>query len=737
MRGLNNSLTMVAAAAALVCSFGASAALVDKDDLAALSAAVKTNGATPVVVHLEGVSLSEMNADIAGVRARMAAKANLLVAELGQTAWAAGRWENGIGQLGLNVTADGLKILQNSGNAVYFYPGKPWHERTALADHDGRFAEIERQLASKRFVDVQVALNVDGMEFDFRKDGSIKFSGSDHSSTSASAVRSARSLFAQLSHAEAAGRDTAASRFEAMAGQVGTDINPEFTLRVNREGLEKLVNSKDVRSIKPLGFVDRRQTKFDDEATAAAEKNGTAEVIITVRNPVAGGHQSKTSFDANSRSNKRTMDAVLAGAGVRSAVKDISVFGAASGHLSASELKALRASADPRLLSVELNKPVATVQLRTSTVAANFPPAWTAGYRGAGQNLIVVATGVQSNHKFFQGANGASKVVFEACFGTNGSAPATSGGPLINWQSNCPSPVGTTGDSPLGLVGSAAPRLNCAGNSSATFAACHHGTHVTGIAAGRNSPTYVAGFQGVANEANIVAIQAFSFDAARVVKPTVFTADLVGAMQAIAAALTPGTLLNPYTVNLSLGGDPAYASACPTVSSAITTAVQTMFNAGVPVVVATGNDSARGRIAFPACVPRAVKVGALENNAAGTTIASFTNLAKPANFPGDFFWMAPGGGGTTNVMSAINSTTTVNGWTQSTGGVSGTSQASPHVAGLYALVKAGAPGIGVDDISNWIQANASLPLASTCVGTVLPCSPAENIVFRRIRLPNF
>lgn len=58
------------------------------------------------------------------------------------------------------------------------------------------------------------------------------------------------------------------------------------------------------------------------------------------------------------------------------------------------------------------------------------------------------------------------------------------------------------------------------------------------------------------------------------------------------------------------------------------------------------------------------------------------------------------------------------------------------MAGLYALVKAAAPGIEVSDVSNWIQANASQPLASTCVGP-LPCVGADNVVFRRIRLPNF
>lgn len=731
MRKFKSSASLVAAAAGLVCSFGATAAAVDKDELAAMTAEAKKKGSTPVVVHLESVSLAEMSADLAGVKSRMASKAGQLVAELGKTAWTGGRWENGIGQVGLNVTEDGLKILQNSSNAVHFYRGTKWSERTALNGQDGRFEEIERQLEAQGFAEVEVVLNADGIEFEVARNGALRFQASDKAV--GSAVSAARRLFGQLTSSEAVGKEAAASRFEAMAGQAGASMNPQFTVRVNREGLEKIVNSKDVRSVRPVGFIDKRATRFDEEALAVAERNGTAEVIITVRNPLAGGALSKSSFDATTRSNRRTIEGVLATAGVKSKLKDISEFGVVTGHVTADELKALRAGGDSRLLSVELNRPVAGVNLMTSTVAMNLPPAWNAGFRGTGQNLIVVDTGVQSNHRFLQRGNDTSKVFFEACFGTNGQTAVTPGGPLVTFESNCLS-QNVTGDSPLGLVGSAAPRLNCAGNSSPTFAACHHGTHVAGIAAGRNSPTYVAGFQGVANEADIVAVQVFSFDAARVANPQVFSADLVAAMQAVAGAMTQGTLANPFTVNMSLGGDASYNASCPTVNSAITTAVQSLFNVGVPVVVSTGNNGSRGAISFPACVPRVVKVGALENNALGTAIASFTNLARPVNFAGDFFWMAPGGGGGTFITSSINSATTVNGLTQATAGLAGTSQAAPHVAGLYALVKAAVPGISVDDVSNWIQANASLPLSGVCLGST-PCT--DPVAFRRIRLPNF
>jgi len=369
---------------------GASLPTVDGGDLARMVATAKKNGAVPVVVHLAPVSLAQLSADAAGVKAAMSDKAARVIAELGSAARSDGRWENGLGQLGISVTEAGLKILQTSGNLVSFYPDSPWHARTALSNADGGLQAIEAALAQQGYVDVQVTLNVNGLEFDTAQDGSVSYRSGPQSADSTARV--ARSLFADISNEEAVGKSSAASRFEAFAGQTGVDVNPEFTVRVTREGLEKLASSKEVRALRPVGFVDKRQVNLDPEAFSSAETNGTAEVIITIRTPLAGGALSKDSFEAATRSNKRTLDAILSAAGVKSPMKDLSVFGAVSGHLTASELSALRASGDARLLRIELNKPVA---LTTSTATAGFTNAWAAGYRGAGQNIVVMDAGVQ------------------------------------------------------------------------------------------------------------------------------------------------------------------------------------------------------------------------------------------------------------------------------------------------------------------------------------------------------
>ena len=679
------------------------------------------------MVHLVATTIDQLGNDLKGVKADVARRKNLLLAELGPHAWDGGRWDNEIGQIGLQVTATGLAMLQNSTNAVLFSPDRPWTSYTKLSGLDGSHAEIDRLLDSEGYLDAVIILNVEGLAFDTLKDGSIRLQ--TNAQTIEKGRSLARTLLSGLTEHQLPARSAALAAVSRMTA-------PTLTLRITREGLLKLAENDLVRSLKPVGFIDARSLSIGPDVMEAAQRDGAAQVIITIRTPMLGGNPSKTSFAAQTQAHKRALDSVLTDVGVRDNLQDISTLGAMAGRLTLVQLQALKASNDSRLLAIELNRPVATPSLSNSTLLMNMPNAWgNPNFRGAGQNIIVLDTGVQSNHEFFKDAAGNSRVFFEACFGTNGYLP--NGTTLFS--SVCPQQGANgagPGDSPGGLVGSAAP---CGGNL-ALSSSCSHGTRVAGIAAGRTSPLLPAGLQGVAPDARIAAFQVFSYHPTA--GATAFAEDLALAMQRLVSIMTPGTSNNPFVVNLSLGGS-NFTSACPDFSptpvsstvQALSTSIQMLKNMGVPVIAATGNNRLSGAINWPACVPHVIKVSSVVNDGVGNIRVPQANLANPSAFPGEQFWLAPGGkNADNNAGTGIRSSVPSSSSLVLTGNEEGTSFAAPHIAGLYAALKGVAPTNTVSFISNWIDANASVPVTVNvlCTGSSTTLCPTT---FKRPRWP--
>lgn len=165
-----------------------------------------------------------------------------------------------------------------------------------------------------------------------------------------------------------------------------------------------------------------------------------------------------------------------------------------------------------------------------------------------------------------------------------------------------------------------------------------HGTHVSGTIAG---DTY-----GVAKAARIYAVRVFGCSNSGSTSTVIAGVDWV-----------TNNHVSPAVANMSLGG-PA--------SDALDAAVRSSINSGVAYVVAAGNDGVDAATQSPARVVEALTVGATDMT---DTRASFSNYGSVV----DIF--APG----VNVGSAwIGSDTDIN-------SLSGTSMASPHVAGAVAL----------------------------------------------------
>ncbi|RDI75256.1 Subtilase family [Gaiella occulta] len=339
----------------------------------------------------------------------------------------------------------------------------------------------------------------------------------------------------------------------------------------------------------------------------------------------------------------------------------------------------LRAVAGLRLLpGVRHVEAGATYGASRDTVAAGRAGlGWAPGLenQGAGMKIGIIDDGVDQRHPFFNPAGYAmppgfprgqrayttAKVIVARAFPPPGSAYANAGKPFD------------------------------AGRSS-------HGTHVAGIAAG-NAGTVATGgrrLSGVAPRAYIGNYKALTV-------PTDAGVGLDGNAAEIVAAIEAAVADGMDVINLSIG-EPEVEPSRDLVALALDGAA----DAGVVPVVAAGNDFGefgRGSLASPGSAAKAITVAAVTSGEpAGSNIVADFSSSGPTTLSlrlkPDV--SAPGVG----ILSSVPG-----GWQS----ISGTSMASPHVAGAAALLRERHP--------DWSVAQLKAALIST--GDTTLVAPGE------------
>lgn len=318
----------------------------------------------------------------------------------------------------------------------------------------------------------------------------------------------------------------------------------------------------------------------------------------------------------------------------------------------------------PEVVAIEEDVAVPP-SLSSSVPVIGGNQAWAAGYTGAGQTVAILDTGVDTDHPAF--TTGGSRIVAEGCFST------TSGGTVT---SVCPG-----GLQESTAVGAGVDCTAAAGPSNTKAQSdCSHGTHVASIAAGDNGSTIV----GVAPDANIIAVQVFSLFTSTSSCGGFSSCMLSYTSDQIAALEHIYELRNTYniaSVNMSLGGG-SYIDACD--GDGRKAAIDNLRAAGIATVIASGNNGYKSSLSAPACISSAISVGATDDN---DNVASFSNVAPILDL------LAPG----VSIYAAIPN---------GTGTKQGTSMATPHVTGAWAVLKQAVPGASVDEALAAFQAGA-------------------------------
>ena len=189
-----------------------------------------------------------------------------------------------------------------------------------------------------------------------------------------------------------------------------------------------------------------------------------------------------------------------------------------------------------------------------------------------------------------------------------------------------------------------------------------HGTHVAGTVGGAD--------YGVAPSVSIVPVRVLDCYGSGSLT------DVIAGLDWVVANHAPGQLA---VANMSLGGG---------YSEALNIAVQNVIDDGVTMVVAAGNDGGDACANSPASVPAAITVGATDSNDQRADFSDYGTCV-------DLF--APG----VDILSSWLDSSTA------TATLSGTSMASPHVAGGVALTLASTRSTSTGEISTNVLGNAS------------------------------
>jgi len=321
--------------------------------------------------------------------------------------------------------------------------------------------------------------------------------------------------------------------------------------------------------------------------------------------------------------------------------------------------------------------------LYEATGGINAPAAWDKS-TGAGVNVAVIDTGYRPHADLSGQILQGFDFITTTAIANDGGGRDTDASDPGDWT-------------PAGSCGAGVP----AADQSSSW----HGTHVSGtIAAKANNGLGIA---GIAYNAKIVPARVLG-------RCGGYTSDIADAMVWASGGTVTGVPANANkarVLNLSLGG----SGACDTTTQ---NAINSARSRGAVVIVAAGNSNTNAINSSPANCSGVITVAAT-NRSGGK--ASYSNYGTNVTIA------APGGDNGAGILSTLNSGTTTPA-ADNYAWYMGTSMATPHVAGVVALMLSANPNLTPDDVAARLKSTArAFPAAcSGCGAGIVNAAAAVN-----------
>jgi subtilisin family serine protease len=425
------------------------------------------------------------------------------------------------------------------------------------------------------------------------------------------------------------------------------------------------------------GVAPRSQAAMSDRIARIAEARETA----LIRAFGVNGFERASAAD---RSGDRR---AVRGAERATVMREFEATPGFSAMVNGNEIARLRAT--PGVVAVYEDE-VSELVLNDTTLLTGAQTLWTAGVEGAGAAVAILDTGVELEHPMT-----ASAITASACF--NQIVPGTS-------TSLCPGGAAQVTDLTSGSAGDSCVEDNI--DPVNGIDGCFHGTHVGSTAAGRTSAFGSGTIAGVAREADIIAVNVFAQfgspncgGASRCVLS--WTSDQIAALDWL---FVNRVALNLAAVNMSLGGGLNF-SACDSTDPR-TGVINNLRAAGVATVIASGNNGSASQVSTPGCISTAITVGSTTKSDAVSSFSnsnSLVDLLAPGSSITAAWQSEQPAPGANCIAAGTPRAPGPDGFCHWFSGSSGTSMATPHVAGAFAMLRAAFPTATVTDIENALE----------------------------------